>query len=291
MFDDLAEICRRDVPLGPLTWLGLGGPAEFLLEPRTEQEVAAVVKRCHESGTRMRLLGRGANVLVRDEGVRGAVVRLNAEAFTKTEYDGTEVIAGAGVDLPRLVRHTVRRGLAGLEHLAGIPGTVGGGIRMNCGGRRGEIGTIVRQVRVVDPDGQIDDRDHDALGFDYRRCRLGNAVVIRAKFELCKTDPGELVKRFRQIWMYKQNTQPPLGEHSAGCIFRNPDGRPAGAMIDKAGLKGTRVGSAHVSEVHANFIVSERGGRAEDVLKLIRVIQDRVEDDCGIRLEPEVEIW
>ena len=112
------------------------------------------MKRCHESGTRIRLLGRGANVLVRDEGVRGAVIRLSAEAFTQTEYDGTEVTAGAGVDLPRLVRHTVRRGLAGLEQLAGIPGTVGGGIRMNCGGRHGEIGTIVRQVRVVDPDGR-----------------------------------------------------------------------------------------------------------------------------------------
>jgi len=291
LFGDLAEVVRREVPLAPLTWFGLGGPAEYLVEPTSEAELATVVRRCHENGLPVRLLGFGANVLVPDEGVRGAVIRLSAEVFTRTEYHPARVVAGGGVDLTRLVRHTVRRGLAGLEYLAGIPGTVGGGICMNCGGRYGEISTAVRSVRVIDRDGQAYDREHDDLGFDYRRSDLNGAVVVSATFEITETDPEELVGRFRQIWMYKQNTQPPLGTRSAGCIFRNPQGRPAGWLIDQAGLKGTRSGGAYVSDRHANFILVERGGTAADVTRLIRVIQDRVYDRFGVRLEPEVQIW
>jgi len=291
LFDDLADVCRRSVPLAPMTWFGLGGPAEYLIEPRDENQLAAVVRRCHDNGTTIRLLGFGANVLVPDEGVSGVVVRLTSEVFTKTEYNGVKVAIGAGVDLTRLVRHTVRRGLAGVENLAGIPGTVGGGIRMNCGGRFGEIGTVVKHVRVIARDGEIHERDHDDLEFGYRHCALAGEFVVSTTFELSEIDPVELVRRFRRVWMYKQNTQPPLGTQSAGCVFRNPDGRSAGALIDKAGLKGMRVGSAYVSQKHANFILSDRGGRAADVLELIELIQVRVEDHCGIRLEPELEIW
>jgi UDP-N-acetylmuramate dehydrogenase len=291
LFDDLAESCRRNVLLAPLTWFGLGGPAQYLIEPMTEEQLAAVVRRCHETDTEIRLLGSGANVLVPDEGVAGVVVRLTADAFCKTDYQGGTVTAGAGVDLTHLVRHTVRRGLAGLENLAGIPGTVGGGIRMNCGGRHGEIGTAVEHVRVVGRDGQIHQRDHDDLAFGYRHCSLGGEFVVSATFGLSEMDPGELVRRFRQIWMYKQNTQPPLGMRSVGCIFRNPNGRSAGALIDQAGLKGLRIGGAHVSDRHANFILADRGAKAADVRRLIEVIRGRVEGQCGLRLEPEVAIW
>lgn len=291
LFDDLADAVRREAPLAPLTWFGLGGPAEYLVEPRSEEQLTTVVRRCHESNTPARLLGLGANVLVPDDGVRGAVIRLSSEAFTRTDYQKSRVVAGGGVDMTRLVRHTVRRGLAGLEYLAGIPGTVGGGICMNCGGRYGEISTAVRSVRVIDRDGQVYDREHDDVGFGYRRSNLSGAVVVSAAFEVAETDPEELVGRFRQIWMYKQNTQPPLGTRSAGCIFRNPEGRPAGWLIDQTGLKGTRSGGAYVSDRHANFILVERGGTATDVLSLIRVIQDRVYDRFGVRLDPEVQIW
>ena len=290
-FDDWPEICRRAVPLAPLTWFGLGGPAEFLIEPRTEEQLAAVVRRCQDSGTAVRLLGFGANVLVPDEGVRGVVIRLCADAFCGVEYQRHTVVAGAGMDLTRLVRHTVRRGLAGFENLAGIPGTIGGGICMNCGGRYGEIGTLVRSVRVVDRDGQIHERHRDELGFAYRRCNLGGEIVTQATFEVSETDPAELVKRFRQIWMYKQNTQPPVGVRSAGCVFRNPDGRSAGALIDQAGLKGLRNGGAYVSERHANFILADRGATAADVRRLMETVRERVEQHSGIRLEPEVKVW
>lgn len=290
-FDDWPEICRREAPLAPLTWFGLGGPAEVLIEPRTEEQLAAVVRRGHDSGTELRILGFGANVLVPDEGVRGAVLRLSAEAFCAVDYQRGRVDAGAGLDLTRLVRHTVRRGLAGFENLAGIPGTVGGGICMNCGGRYGEISTLVRAVRVVDRDGQIHERHRDDLGFGYRRCELGGEIVTHATFEVSESDPAELVKRFRQIWMFKQNTQPPVGVRSAGCIFRNPDGRSAGALIDQAGLKGLRCGGAYVSERHANFILAERGASSGDVRRLMEQVRERVEQHSGIRLEPEVKVW
>lgn len=291
LFDDLGEICRRNVPLAPLTWFGLGGAAEYLIEPETEEQLATVVRRCHEGGTPVRCLGLGANVLVPDGGVSGAVVRLTGAAFTRTRYDGTSVEAGAGLDLARLVRHTVRRGLGGLEVLAGIPGTVGGGLRMNCGGRYGEIGTVVTSIRVVDRDGLIHERHHDDLDFGYRHCDLGGEIVVGVTFGLSDTAPDELVRHFRQIWMYKQNTQPRLTSRSAGCIFRNPDHQSAGALIDEAGLKGERIGGASVSDRHANFIIVDRGGTAAEVLRLIALIQERVEAHCHVQLEPEVEIW
>ncbi len=291
LFDDLGEVCRRDVPLAPMTWFGLGGAAEYMIEPETEQQLADVVRRCHEHGVPIRVLGFGANVLVPDEGVKGVVLRLTAAAFTGTEYREATVVAGGGVDLTRLVRHTVRRGLAGFENLAGIPGTVGGGLRMNCGGRYGEIGTLVRSVRVVARDGQIHERDHDDLCFGYRSCNLGDEFVVGATFGLSELDPPELVRRFRRIWMHKHNTQPPLGTRSAGCVFRNPNGHSAGALIDRAGLKGLQVGGARVSERHANFILADTGGTASEVLRLIELVRDRVEEHAGVRLEPEVQIW
>lgn len=292
LFDDLPEsVCRRNVPLAPLTWFHLGGPAEYLISPQSESQLAAVIRRCRDSGTPVRLLGLGANIIVPDEGVTGVVIRLDAGEFVDTRVEGSCVFAGGGVDMTKLIRKTVRLGLAGLENLAGIPGTVGGGIAMNCGGRYGEIGAAVHGVRVVGPDGKLYERDHDDLEFGYRHCSLGADCVTHAVFELHEVDPADLELRFREIWMYKQNTQPPLGAQSVGCIFRNPSGRSAGEIIDRAGLKGMRLGSAYVSDRHANFVLADPGGRASDVINLIRLVGQRVEDQCGIRLEPEVKIW
>jgi UDP-N-acetylmuramate dehydrogenase len=282
---------RRDVSLAPYTWFKLGGPAEYFVEPRTFEELAAVIRRCSETNTPMRLLGHGANLIVRDEGVSGVVVRLSHAPFVETSFKGATVTAGGGVDMTKLVLATVKQGMAGLEQIAGIPGTVGGGIAMNCGGRYGEIATAVRSVRVIGRDGQIYDRDHDDLSFGYRRSALGDDCVVSATFELRKEDPVALDRRFREIWMYKQNTQPPLGCQSVGCIFRNPDGQSAGQLIDETGLKGYRLGTAYVSERHANFVLADLGGKATDVISLIEEIADKVEQRTGIRLEPEVKIW
>ncbi len=291
LFDDYRDICRERVPLAPMTWFKLGGPADFFLEPTSEEQLATIVRRCHETNTPLRFLGMGANVLVPDEGVSGAVVRLSHASFSDFKFDGSYLVAGGGADMTKLVLAAVRQGLAGLEHIAGIPGTVGGGICMNCGGKYGEIDSAVVSVRTVAADGEVCEREHDDLGFGYRTCRLGRDCVVSARFRLRRTDPIELDTRFREIWMYKQNTQPPLGAASIGCIFRNPEGQSAGQLIDLAGLKGLRLGSAYVSDRHANFIIAERGGRSADVRGLIALIQERVEQHCGLRLEPEVKIW
>jgi len=291
LHDDFPEICRRDVCLGPLTWFGLGGPVDHLVEPRTKAELVAVVRRARELNLPVRILGMGANVLVPDEGVRGVVIRLTGPDFVGVSYDGNTITAGGGADLTHVVRHTVRRGLAGLEVLAGIPGTVGGGIRMNCGGRYGEISTALVSVRVIGSDGELYERERDDLEFGYRRCNIRQEFITSATFRLCECDRDELRRYFREIWMYKQNTQPPMGAPSAGCIFRNPNGQSAGALIDRAGLKGLRHGSAWVSDRHANFVCAERGGRAADVRALIDMITQRVQTEFGIMLEPEVMIW
>lgn len=292
LFDDLPEsVCRRHAPLGPLTWFKLGGSAEYLISPRSEQELAVVIRRCRDSATPIRFLGLGANVIVTDQGVRGAVVRLDGPAFQGVAIDEARVTVGAGVDLTKLVKKMVRLGFSGLENLAGIPGTVGGGVCMNCGGKYGEIATAVESIQVVGPNGRTYRRDRDDLAFGYRHCALKGDCIIHATFELTPMDPAELDQRYREIWMYKQNTQPPLGVQSVGCIFRNPDGQSAGRIIDDAGLKGLRHGSAYVSDRHANFVLTDPGGRASDVIALIQRITQRVEEDRGIRLELEVKIW
>lgn len=292
LFDDLPEnVCRRNVPLGPLTWFQLGGPADYLIEPQSEAQLAFVVKRCHDSGTPLHVLGLGANLLVSDEGVRGVVLRLTQGDLINTVFEGEHALIGGGCDMTRLVLTCVKRGLAGLEQLAGIPGTVGGGITMNCGGKYGDISSVVVSVRVMGPDGTIRTRPREDFRFSYRHCELNSDIVIGTAFRLQPTDPASLHRRFREIWDYKFNTQPPLGAPSAGCIFRNPVGHSAGQLIDRAGLKGFRLGSAFVSDRHANFAMADRGGKAADVRKLIDAIIDRVEQNSGIRLEPEVKIW
>lgn len=292
LFDDFPEgVCRRNVPLAPLTWFKLGGPADCFIEPRSEDEFATVVRRCGETDTPLRMLGMGANVLVPDEGVRGVVIRLSSDEFTRSLVAGDSITVGGGMDMTKLVRDTVRRGLAGLEQLAGIPGTVGGGICMNCGGRYGEIASALLSIRVLGPDGLVRERMRSDLGFGYRTCQLGRDHVLSAVFGLRRTDPDALQRRFREIWSFKQASQPALGVQSAGCIFRNPTGRSAGQLIDQAGLKGFRIGSASISERHANFALADRGGRAVDVRRLISEVTDRVAEHCGVRLEPEVKIW
>mgnify|MGYP000132647168 CR=1 FL=1 len=292
LFADLPEACRANVPLAPLTWFGIGGPAEWLIEPRTEDELATVVHRCRESGLQVRFLGLGANLLVGDDGVRGAVIRLSQPAFMTWQRDGDRIEAGGGAHLTRLVKAAVAEGLSGLEALAGIPGTVGGGIRMNCGGKFGEIGSAVERVRVILPDGRAVERRASELGFAYRRSNLGGAIVVSATFRLSPMEPQRLHDRYMEIWEFKSRTQPPLEDCSAGCIFKNPaQGPSAGKLIDDLGLKGLSVGGAAVSDRHANFIVARPGARAADIVRLIEQIEQRVFDATGVRLVREVEVW
>lgn len=290
-FAGFEEICRPDAPLADLTWYRLGGPARWLISPRDEAELAAVIQRCRAQGVPWRVLGRGANLLVRDEGVDAAVIRLSAPHWSAVDVSAPLVRAGGGADFTRLVRSTLDQGLLGLEALAGIPGMLGGIVRMNAGGRHGSIADFVESVRVLDPAGQVADRPRAALGFAYRHTELDGCIVLGATLRLSPGDPDAGLARYRAIWNEKYATQPAVSERSAGCIFKNPPGEAAGRLLDRAGLKGARAGGAEISSKHANFIVAGPGATARDVCELIERARARVRETTGIELAPEIEIW
>src|SRR5213076_1377881 len=289
-FEGLEEAVAENVPLAPYTWYKIGGPARYFVRPRTVEELQEASRRCIESQIPIYVLGLGANLLVGDAGVDGAVFRFDQEYWRRVKYTKNIVDVGAGVDMQRLVLRTCKQGLAGIECLAGIPGTVGGGIRMNAGGKFGDLGAVVTKVQVMDMEGTVFERTKDDLVFEYRHTNLAAPFILGASLELDEDDPDRSMKKTKEIWMFKRNSQP-LNTKSAGCMFKNPRGLSAGALIDQAGLKGMRVGGAEVSTKHANFIVAHPGATADDVLKLVKIIREKVFEKNEIHLESEVQIW
>lgn len=288
--DSFAAVTRTDVPLAPLTWLKVGGPAQYFVEPTSPDELASVVKACHAGQIATRLLGGGSNLLVGDDGVGGAVISLKHEGFSGVAIDGTTVRVGAGTPLSHLVAETVRAGLGGLETLVGIPGTVGGALHGNAGGKQADAGRHLTRATVLTVDGERATRTADDFQFGYRESSLDELAVLEAEFELAEVGRDELAARARKTWVEKKNAQP-LSHQSAGCVFKNPRGHKAGQLIDRAGLKGTRVGGASVSERHANFFVTEAGATATDVRRLIDLTKSAVADRFGVELEVELVIW
>ena len=289
-FSGLEAAVQEDVPLARYTWYGIGGPAKYFVRPRSLEELQLASQRCAENQIPIHVLGLGANLLVSDAGVNGAVFRLDQDFFRHVKFDRNILDVGAGVDMQKLVLIACRNGLSGLECLAGIPGTVGGGIRMNAGGKFGDIGAVVTRVGVMDVSGLVFDRTKDDLVFDYRSTNISAKFITHARFELDGEDPERIMRKVKEIWMYKRNSQP-LNTKNAGCVFKNPRGLSAGALIDQAGLKGMKVGCAEVSEKHANFIIAHSGATADDVLKLVKIIREKVFEKEGIHLESEVQVW
>lgn len=293
LFEGLNVPVKTNVPLAPRTWYGVGGNAQFLVQPSSIQQLSAITQSAHQSNIPLHVLGSGANLLVADEGVQGVVVTLDDPAFRQLTIEGNRVRCGAGYDLPKLVLETAKAGLGGLECLAGIPASVGGAVRMNAGGAFGDIGKSVQRVQVMDVRGQVYYRDRDDLIFSYRKTNIVAKFILEVEFELSTEDPDELMKRVKEIFMYKKTSQP-LAAHSAGCAFKNPPaevGATAGQLIDQAGLKGLSVGGASVSDHHANFIVAKEGAKADDIISLMEQIQAKVLDKYGVSLEREVVIW
>ena len=287
---DFNGMLEQDVPLADMTWYKLGGNARWVATPGSIDELSAVCRRASKGGIAVRTLGRGANVLVRDDGFDGVVIRLDAGCFKAVRYDGPIVHAGGGVDLMELAHQTARFGLAGLDVLAGIPGSVGGAIRMNAGGRFGRISDVVIEATIMDLQGEQRTLSNDELQFGYRTSAVGRNIVVSATLELREEDPKDTLARFHQVWRLKKESQP-MADKSAGCIFKNPNGYAAGALIDQAGLKGTRVGNAKISERHANFIVAKRDARSRDILELIDIARTRVREQFGVDLELEIDVW
>ncbi|HVX87152.1 MAG TPA: UDP-N-acetylmuramate dehydrogenase [Phycisphaerae bacterium] len=279
-----------------MTWFGVGGPAAYFITPRDVPQLQAIAARLREKEIPIYVLGAGANLLVHDEGVNGAVICLNSPEFKRADVPAAAtngpvtVSAGAGKDVQKLVLECAHAGLSGLECLAGIPGSVGGELRMNAGGAFGDIGSAVHSVTVMDTTGQVFTRLKEDLVFEYRKSNIAAKFILGGSFALTPDDPQRVANKVKEIWMYKKNSQP-LADHSAGCIFKNPRGLSAGALIDQAGMKGSTVGGAEVSGKHANFITAKKGSKAADILTLIEQVRGRVKDKFDVNLETEVVIW
>jgi len=289
-FSGFEAIVAQRAPLAPHTWLGLGGPAEFFAQPRSQDELATLVRRCHEQQVPMRLLGGGSNVLIPDEGVTGLVVQLSAAAFGEIRCQGSGVRAGGGAKLGHVITESVAKGLAGLETLVGIPGTVGGALHGNAGGRSDDIGQWTAAATIMTREGQIIQRRKQDLVFAYRDSSLDELVILSAEFQLEQEDPTELAKRMQKQWIVKKAEQP-IVDQRTGCIFKSPRGMNAATLIDQAGLGGAHVGSAAVSDRNANFIVADQGATTHDVRRLIDQIRSRVQERLSVPLELQIELW
>ena len=290
MLDDFGDIVKRQEPLAAYTYLRVGGPAEFLVQPRSVEELTGVVQQCFQHKIPLRVLGGGCNVLIPDEGVKGAVLRLSEPAFTQVSVEARRVRAGTGAALSALIGQAVRAGLTGLETLVGIPGSVGGAVRCNAGDRSGDIGQYVRQVEVLDGSGSRQVRERDELHFDDHGCNLDDPILLAVEFELDSDHPDAIYKRMLKAWIHRKAVRP-LSFQAAGRIFKNPRGMSAGKLIEQAGLAKTRVGGAEISERDGNFIVAHPGASARDIHRLIDLARSQVQERFNVELEQEIGIW
>ena len=292
-----AEHVLRDAPLAPLTTFKVGGPADFFLPVASAQELGTALQLAREHLVPVTVLGGGSNVLVADSGVRGLVLKLRKGEVEQVAPD--RIRADAGITINGLVRWTVTRGTAGLEAWAGTPGTVGGAIYGNAHFRGRNIGEHVEQVRLMDPEGMLHDVPAAAMefGYDYSRLHATREVVVSADFRVGRGDSEQLREIARESLAYRKQTQP-LAMPSAGCIFQNPtpvlDTMPpdipwsAGALVDRAGLKGTLEGGARVSPTHGNFIVNEGGATASQIRTLINRCKQAVWERYRVGLREEI---
>lgn len=309
-----ATVIRRDEPLAKRTTLRVGGRADIYVEPANESDLSGVLKFCGERGLKFFVLGRGSNLLVRDGGFRGVVICLAQPHFSRIAISGTDIlpvslnagkaadsethrrdggatriICGAGAKLKNVAVEARRAGLAGLEFLEGIPGSIGGALRMNAGAMGGEIFNVVESVRLMDFSGKAREMSPTEMSIAYRSCATLKTHIAIAAVLLGKPDSVENISRRMNDFSQKRWTAQPAAP-SAGCAFKNPPAIPAGKLIQELGLKGTRVGGAMVSMEHGNFIVNDGTATARDVLNLLELIRQRAKAERGIELQTEVEM-
>ncbi|HZY65034.1 MAG: UDP-N-acetylmuramate dehydrogenase [Actinomycetota bacterium] len=280
---------KLDEPLKRYTAWKIGGPADALLEPRSAEDLIAAVRKARENGVPVTILGGGTNVLVRDGGVRGLVIRL-AKVLTHVEVSENRVIADAGVLYPVLANTTAAKGLAGLEFATGIPGTVGGAVYMNAGAYGSETVEVLDWADVF-RDGEVVRMNNADLDLSYRHSILHENpgwIVLRAGYTLSSGDPEELKARIKEFRSQRVNGSP--NKPSCGSTFKRPENDFPGRVIEAAGLKGARIGNIEVSPVHANYLVNLGGGTAEDALELIEHVRETVREQMGIELDPEVRV-
>lgn len=286
-----AEHVHREAPLSCYTTFQIGGPAEVLVEPSSEHEVARVLSVCRASGVPYRLMGLGSDLLVADSGLSGVIVRL-AERFSKVSVGGDTVFAQAGASNKEVAEAAQAAALAGYEFASGIPGTVGGAAIMNAGAYDGEFADVCTSVRCVTSEGSVVDVPRGDAGWGYRKSMMNECgyVVVGCTLQLSKDDPDAIRARMDDLAQRRASKQP-LDMPSAGSTFKRPEGYFVGKLVQDAGLRGFQIGGAQVSTKHTGFVVNAGGATAADVRALIQAVQDRIFQDNGVHLEPEVRMW
>ena len=285
------ERLLRNEPMRLHTSFRVGGPADVMFAPAGEEELSLALKHAKRLGCPCTVIGNGSNLLVKDGGIRGLVIRLS-DAFSETRFEGGDVFVSPGQSLARLSQMAMERGLTGLEFASGIPGSVGGAMAMNAGAYQGEMKQVTQGARLMDPvSGQVLSCTEEELCLGYRESRMlkTGEIVTRVHLRLQPGDKTEILAKMEDFNARRRDKQP-LNYPSAGSTFKRPEGKFAGALIEGAGLKGTRVGGAQVSEKHAGFIINAGGATARDILDLIALVQEKVLKDSGVKLETEVRV-
>jgi UDP-N-acetylmuramate dehydrogenase len=289
-FDDLGVAVSCGEPLDHHTWLGLGGAARYFCEPVDEEALSRVVVRCRDRDIPLRVIGGGSNVLVPAAGFPGMVVRLSAPAFCGIDVVRPSLVAGAGAKLVHVVSAAVQAGLSGLETLVDVPGTVGGALVGNAGGRGGDIGQRVREVRVMLPDGTVETRDARRLAFEARWSNLDDCLVLGCRIELEEENPESLTKRMQKQWIVGRSEQPG-GTRTVAMMFKDPLGTTAESLVAQAGARDLRVGDASVYGPHANYVVAGPRCTSDDVRGLVEAVRGCVREKLGVELTPQIEVW
>ncbi len=298
---DLKKRLRRSVKgivsfgeyLKDHTTFRIGGMPRAWIEPESLEDLRSALRIFSLRNVAAFLIGNGSNILAYGGRLDKAAIKLSAPDFKRIEFRGSSVICGPGLNLSGLIRKSIERGLSGLEPLAGIPGTVGGAIMMNAGiDKKNNIGNLIKWVRVMDYKGKrISILKKESLNFRYRDSGLSEYIILEAQLKLKKSTPRIAQKRFSGFLQGKLKTQE-YRWPNAGCIFRNPQGSRlrSAQLLEQCGLKGLRVGSAQVSTKHANFIINKGRAKFDDVVSLMKLVQDTVKKRCGVKLEPEIKI-
>ncbi|MCH2126448.1 MAG: UDP-N-acetylmuramate dehydrogenase [Pirellulaceae bacterium] len=290
VFAGFEHVVRENEPLAGYTWLQTGGSAQYFAEPTSAEELSGLVQRCRENDLPVHILGGGSNLLVRDQGVEALILQLSAGIFAEITVNQQSIQAGAGAKLGHVISTSVRHGLAGLEQLVGIPGSVGGALAGNAGTLGGDVGQWTHSVTVMDRSGDLVTYNRDDLRFSYRQSSLDDPVILQATFELEDGNPEDLTKRLQTLWIVK-NANQPKGNVGTACAFKDPHAGPAASLIEQSGLKGTVVGKAMISEENSNFIVVEPNASSDDVLQLLETVRAEVLKSFGVELELSLEIW
>ncbi len=286
----LQHILRRNEPLASWTWLQIGGPAKFFAEPSSLTELSQLLAEAHRAGLPVRILGGGSNILCRESGFDGLVLSLATAELSKIKIDQQKVIARAGAKFNHVISAAVGAGLAGLEHLAGIPGTIGGAVVSNAGVTNDDIGSHVSRLTLIDRDGQAHDEDRRALQFGFRRSNLEDMFIAEVELSLEKADPVELTRRMQTNWIVKRTTQPPSGTRTAQ-VFIELDGTSLSDVLEQAGMRDIADGEVSLSPQHPGYLTVAGQATSGQVLALIERVTRAVEIRCGIQLHSPLKIW